>query len=229
VRYFLTPFLLQNELYEMSFNIDAIENYYKEAPTLELLEIAMAPAALRKEIIPVLQRELLDRNEPEAALALSEFLVQQNEAKPETPEQIDVYIQKRLDSGDPIENIRIDLKEKGVTSFGILEQNEVKQEAIIDYVSTLKEQGATNTEIKEKLATNLDIKPEELEVLQAKMYKKGTVNLVIGYSIVILLGGLGLVSLMVGRGMSISSILLIGVGLWRIIEGYKLRKNSGQV
>src|SRR3989344_4715653 len=176
----------------MSFNIDAIENYYKEALTLELL-------------------------------------VQQNEAKPETPEQIDVYIQKRLDSGDPIENIRIDLKEKGVTSFGILEQNEVKQEAIIDYVSTLKEQGATNTEIKEKLATNLDIKPEELEVLQAKMYKKGTVNLVIGYSIVILLGGLGLVSLMVGRGMSISSILLIGVGLWRIIEGYKLRKNSGQV
>lgn len=213
----------------MSFNIEAIENYYKEAPTLELLEIAQKPDALRKEIIPVLQRELLGRNEPEAAIRLSEFLVKQNETKPETPEQIDAYIQKRLDSGDPIENIRIDLKEKGVTSFGILEQNEVKQEAIIDYVSTLKEQGATNDEIKEKLETNLNINPEELKVLQSKMYKKGTLNLVIGYTFVILLGGLGLVTLMVGRGMSIPSIVLIGVGLWRITEGYKLRKNSGHV
>jgi hypothetical protein len=213
----------------MSFNIEAVENYYKEAPTLELIEIAQNPHTLRKEIIPVLQRELLVRNENEAALGLSEFLVQQNEPKLETPEQIDAYIQKRLDSGAPLENIRIDLKEKGVTSFGILEQNEVKQEAIIDYVSTLKEQGATNAEIIEKLETNLDIKPEELTVIQAKMYKKGTLNLVIGYTIVILLGGLGLVTLMVGRGMSIASIILIGIGLWRITEGYKLRKNSGQV
>lgn len=208
----------------MRFDLESIETYYKGAPTLELLELVSKPSVLRKEVIPLLQRELINRNEQEAALQLSAFLVEQKAPiHLNTPDQIDSYIEQRLNEGDPMENIRLDLKERGVTSFGMLDQGSEKQQLVMDYITTLKEQGATDNQIKEKLETNLEINPEEIDVLQSKLYRKGTMNLVVGYSMVFLLGGIGLISLSVGRGMSIPSIILIGVGVWRITEGYKQR------
>ncbi len=209
----------------MRFDLESIEKYYKEAPTLELLELVSKPSVLRKEVIPLLQRELINRNEQEQALRLSEFLVEEKaHVNLDTPDQIDAYIQQGLNEGVTMENIRLDLRERGVTSFGILDQGNEKQQMVMDYITTLKEQGATENQIKEKLETNLEINPEEIEVLQSKLHRKGTMNLVIGYSLVVLLGGIGLISLSIGRGISIPSMILIGVGVWRITEGYKQRK-----
>ncbi|MNS24065.1 hypothetical protein D3C72_558980 [compost metagenome] len=68
------------------------------------------------------------------------------------------------------------------------------------------------------------ITENETEILKSQLKSKGKQNLIIGYSIVVIMILFATASFAVGGGFGIGLVLLTGVGVWRIAEGYRQRK-----
>lgn len=199
--------------------IAKIAEHYKSAPTFKLTRLAENPDGLPGEVVPVLQKELLGRGEQEAALKLTEYLIHVKEQeKPLTAEQARAEIMERLKAGESMESIALKFKENGVDVFEELNREVKSQENTFDYIISLKQKGLTEEALDQKLITDLSIDQQQVDVLKEKMRKNGSANITIGLvvtSVTLLL------MLLAGR-FTVSGILLLGVGVWRIVEGQRM-------
>lgn len=201
-----------------------VENY-KRLSTEALVEIASDPAALELEIIPHLQSELFNRNRKEEALALSEYLVRRPKAlKDFSKSEIREKIRERIDSGEPAESIKLDLKDSGVDLFEVLNDESQLKDKTLEYLTNLKEEGLEDTQIEEKMKTAFGVTETEVDILKKELKQRGMQNLVIGYSLVIIMGLLSLATLGTDHALTIGGVLLFGIGVWRIVEGYRQRR-----
>jgi len=206
-------------------NIDLIIENYRQLSTNELLSIAKNPAELRIDIIPHLQSELFNRNKKEEALLLSEFLIKRPKTYAElTKDELSENIKERIDSGESLESIKLDLKENGVNMLDILSNEAQIQNKTFDYLASLKSEGLDDAEIDEKMKSTFSLTENETDVLKRQLKAKGKQNLIIGYSLVIVMSILTIVSLSMGGYVGIGGILAIGIGIWRISEGYRQTK-----
>jgi hypothetical protein len=184
-------------------NLNLVEENYQRLSTDELIRIAAAPAALAPEAIPLLQKELIARNHPEEALALTRFLLDGPlRLSFLSVEELQKLVFERLESGESIESIKIDLKENGIDIFNIINAESGEMEKAFDYMLSLKDQGLDDTEVKEKMQETFSIDENATEVLHAQFKKRGWQNLVIGISLV-----------------GIGTVLLAATGMWRIVVG----------
>jgi hypothetical protein len=199
--------------------IAKIADRYKSTATFKLVRLAENPAGLPSEIIPVLQKELLGRGEQDAALKLTEYLIQLNEFEnPLTPEQARAEIEERLKAGESMESIALKFKENGVDVFAELTREVIVQENTFDYIMALKQKGLTDEALDQKLITDLAIDQKEVDVLKEKMHKSGSANVTIG---LVITSVTLLLMLLAGR-FPIGGVLLLGVGVWRIVEGQRM-------
>lgn len=216
-------------------NDEHIKEKYRSLTTGELLEIAKDPGELRVEVIPLLQAELFSRDKKEEALLLSEFLVTRSGSGHYVPEEdrsgiplsnaeLAAIIRARLDSGEPAESIKIDLKDKGIEMFDLLDKEAAFERDTSEYLASLKEEGMDESEVKERMNTVFDLTNAETDILNRKLKTRGNQNLIIGYAIVIIIGVLSLYSLVLTGSVTIGAVLLIAIGIWRIAEGYRLKK-----
>jgi hypothetical protein len=206
-------------------DISLVADHYKNLHTAELVNIAKDPAGLRPEVIPVLQKELLSRNEPEVALELSHYLVHGHERLNNlSPEALQESINQRLASGETLDSIKIDLRDNGVDIFDIINYDSQKKEKTFEYMVALKDQGFKGQELSDKLQETFAIKEEETEILKAQLKSKGRKNLVIGFSMVIVVSIFMLVAAGSGLYPGIGAIILFALGIWRIIEGLRQTK-----
>ena len=206
-------------------NLNSIIDNYKRLRTEELIQIAKSPEQLQVEIIPHLQAELFNRNKKEEAILLSEYLVKRPKPLSElSKKELTEMIKERVDSGESLESIKLDLKDNGVDMFDLLETHNQVQGKVFDYLTSLKEDGLNETEIDEKLKSRFSLDENEADVLKRQLRAKGKQNLIIGYSLVIIMGILSILTLGSGGYVGIGGILLIGIGIWRIVEGYRQRK-----
>jgi hypothetical protein len=206
-------------------NLNFIIDNYKRLPTDELIEIAKNPEQLELEIIPHLQSELFNRNRKEEALLLSEYLIKRPKSVAElNKEELSEMIKERVDSGESLESIKLDLKDKGVDLFDILQVQNKLQDKALDYLTSLKEEGVDETEIDEKLKSRFSLDENEADILKRQLKAKGKQNLVIGYTLVIIMGLLSIAALSLGGFIGIGGLLLTAIGVWRIVEGHRQRK-----
>lgn len=206
-------------------NLDLVIGNYKRLRTEELVQIASDPGALELAVIPHLQAELLNRDKKVEALRLSEFLVNRPELQQElTRDELAASIKERVDAGEPLESIKLDLEDRGINFFDIINDESNLKEKTFEYLTSLKEEGLEETEIDQKLNATFGMDEGEADVLKRQLRNRGKQNLIIGYSIVIIIGFISLLLLEAGRSVSIGAILLIGIGIWRIAEGYRQRK-----
>src|SRR6187455_746903 len=121
-----------------------IEENYKRMTDEKLIQLTMTPQDLRLEVIPILQQELLNRGQHQAAISLTGFLVKSKE-KPRFSEmtvvELKQLVNERLESGESIESIKLHLKDDGVNIFDVLNDDMELQEKAFDYITHLKEQG----------------------------------------------------------------------------------------
>lgn len=206
-------------------NLDLVIEQYKRLRTEELVHIASDPAALDLAVIPHLQAELLNRDKKEEALQLSSFLVSRPEpAKEISKEELADSIKDRIDAGEPLESIKLDLEDRGIDFFAIMNNEAQLKDKTFEYLTSLKEEGLDDAEIDAKLKKTFGMDETEADILKRELRSRGKQNLVIGYSIVIIVGTLSLLTLGAGIGITIGAILIIAIGIWRIVEGYRQRK-----
>jgi hypothetical protein len=206
-------------------DIDYIAAHYKTLHTQELVEIAADPGGLRPEIIPVLQKELIARNKPEEALQLSDFLVHGSTSlKNLSTQALQQLINQRLEAGETLESIKIDLRDNNIDIFDIINYESRHKDKTFDYMLALKEKGLDDIAISEKLQETFSIKEAESEILRQQLKSRGRRNTIIGWSIVVAICIIMLVAVGNGGSIGMGSILLFGIGIWRIVEGQRQSK-----
>ncbi len=212
-------------------NLNDIETYYQGVSNEKLLQIAQRPQDLRLDAIPLLQKELLGRGMNAEALLITDFLVGVKKDEPERPNYAEMslyemqeHVKERLQEGESIESIKLDLRENGVDIFAILNENDNLKESAFEYMTYLKKEGFEEEEIAEKLEENLAIDKRDREMLKVQIKNSGKQNLTIGYTLAILGSVFILLTLSSTGGFPISAVILIVLGVWRIYVGYERLK-----
>lgn len=209
-------------------NLNDIEAYYQGVSNEKLLQIAQRPQDLRLDAIPLLQKELLGRGMNAEALLITDFLVGVKRDEPERPNYAEMslyemqeHVKERIQEGESIESIKLDLRENGVDIFAILNENDNLKESAFEYMTYLKKEGFEEEEIAEKLEENLAIDKRDSEMLKVQIKNSGKQNLTIGYTLAILGSVFILLTLSSTGGFPISAVILIVLGVWRIYVGYE--------
>ena len=212
-------------------NLNDIEAYYQGVSNEKLLQIAQRPQDLRLDAIPLLQKELLGRGMNAEALLITDFLVGLKKDEPERPNYAEMslyemqeHVKERIQEGESIESIKLDLRENGVDIFAILNENDNLKESAFEYMTYLKKEGFEEEEIAEKLEENLAIDKRDSEMLKVQIKNSGKQNLTIGYTLAILGSVFILLTLSSTGGFPISAVILIVLGVWRIYVGYERLK-----
>jgi len=212
-------------------NLNDIEAYYQGVSNEKLLQIAQRPQDLRLDAIPLLQKELLGRGMNAEALLITDFLVGVKKDEPERPNYAEMslyemqeHVKERIQEGESIESIKLDLRENGVDIFAILNENDNLKESAFEYMTYLKKEGFEEEEIAEKLEENLAIDKRDSEMLKVQIKNSGKQNLTIGYTLAILGSVFILLTLSSTGGFPISAVILIVLGLCRIYVGYERLK-----
>ncbi|MBN1990252.1 MAG: hypothetical protein JW783_12700 [Bacteroidales bacterium] len=212
-------------------NLNDIEAYYQGVSNEKLLQIAQRPQDLRLDAIPLLQKELLGRGMNAEALLITDFLVGVKKDEPERPNYAEMslyemqdHVKERIQEGESIESIKLDLRENGVDIFAILNENDNLKESAFEYMTYLKKEGFEEGEITEKLEENLAIDKSDSEMLKVQIKNSGKQNLTIGYTLAILGSVFILLTLSSTGGFPISAVILIVLGVWRIYVGYERLK-----
>ena len=212
-------------------NLNDIEAYYQGVSNEKLLQIAQRPQDLRLDAIPLLQKELLGRGMNAEALLITDFLVGVKKDEPERPNYAEMslyemqeHVKERIQEGESIESIKLDLRENGVDIFAILNENDNLKESAFEYMTYLKKEGFEEEEIAEKLEENLSIDKRDREMLKVQIKNSGKQNLTIGYTLAILGSVFILLTLSSTGGFPISAVILIVLGVWRIYVGYERLK-----
>ena len=205
-------------------DLDNIRNFYEKLADQKLLELSANPGELRLDVIPVLQKELLKRGRNEEALELTDYLVGKKSRlkySEMSEKELKTHITEQLNSGVPIENIQIDLREAGINVYDLVEYESKMEEKAFNFITGLREQGLKESEIDEKLNIKLGIGKEESEYLKISLRKSGKRNVVFGYSILVIGVLLILLSFSLGGKVGIGAIVALAAGIWQIYHGKK--------
>lgn len=208
-------------------SIEEIEENYQKMYVGELIELTKNPKYLRLDAIPVLQKELIKRGQHEEALHLTDFLIGSDSKaryRKMSDEELTQMIKDRIESGDSLEKIKLDLKEVGINMFDIMNKDHDLNEQRLDYITYLKQEGLSENQIDEKLKDTLLMDTKDSEMLKVELKKKGKQNIIMGYTFTIVAAFLILVSFSLGGRVTIGGIGVLSVGVWMISKGYDQRK-----
>ena len=206
-----------------------IEKNYKTKSDGELKKLVNKPFELRLDVIPVLQKELLNRGLQDEAMALTQFLLKSKKEGRALNElskrELLDHVNERIESGEPLDNIKDDLRLHGIDVFEVF-NDEGYEEKAMDYITDLKLQGLKTEEIDQKLQETLSIDKQESALLRAQLRKRGNQNLVVGYTMVIIALILIVLSAGYGGSVTVGGVLIICFGVWRIVAGYEQIKKD---
>jgi hypothetical protein len=161
-------------------------------------------------------------------LSLSNFLIALPTApvnlKGLTKAELFELIKLRIDSGENIEGIKLDLLDNGYNMLDIMNDDQELKNQSLDYLTSLKSDGLSEEQIDEKMKNTFSISENETEILKQQLKLKGKQNLIIGYSMLFIIGLLGLSSLAMGGSVGFGFLIIIGTGVWLVALGHKQRK-----
>jgi hypothetical protein len=201
---------------------DSIINHYKQLTTEELLSIAQKPEEITPETISILQNELINRDEFEVAYNLrSQAPTVEKPLSELTETEIAEVVRERVNLGESIESIQIDLKSQGVDIFNFMNQEAQILEEKYNYIVSLRKEGLDEEEITQRVQDEFDIDENENEVLKIELKQKGTRNIKIGYTLVFVSIILALLFTILVPLPLLWPVLLFVSGLGLISKGYQ--------
>jgi hypothetical protein len=161
---------------------DLIIENYRRLNDAALREIARKPQQLEPEVLPYLQEELRKRDLHKEAEALMTYLLRNDNDGDEQ----EMTIQERLDAGEPIESIRLDLQERGLDMFSLMKAEEEEQERVAAYIDTLKDQQLTEEEIGEKVKEAFGLEQSDAVEIQKNIKQRGRQNIIVGFVLLLI-------------------------------------------
>ena len=203
------------------------EEIYSEMSDEDIILIAYQPEGLELEHIPIIQKELIKRRKQDEALMLSEYLIAANQKvniSQLSNEELKQYINQRLEQGEPLEAIRLDLKENDINIFDIISAENQQRDDAFDYITELKQKGYEEYEIDGKIREKYDLKQNDIEDLRLERNRSGKLNLIFGILIVIVAVILIPYAAEQGGRRYIGAVGILVLGVWQIYTGYQKMK-----
>jgi len=202
-------------------DLKIIEDNYKKISDDKLKLTVTELDSLNIEVIPILQQELLNRGLEEEVLVVTNFLLNSKENQ-NIYENLSVgelreIIDERLNSGESIESIKIDLKDNGIDIFDIFDGDSKEREKVYENISYLKELGYTEEEINKELKSEFSLEESDGKRLQYELKSKGKMRLIFGYSIVFIIF---IIVFRFGK-FPISLLFIFALAVWNIYKGHK--------
>ncbi|WP_299709476.1 DUF308 domain-containing protein [uncultured Tenacibaculum sp.] len=205
-------------------DLEAIKSNYAQMDNYELIKLVDEIEKLREEVIPVLKTELTKRNESLAVEKIDAFLNRdKNEKEVNLEELVDIeeYVSQRLASGELMESIVDDLKNRGVDLVSRTLERSLQQESYIDGLL----ENSSNTFTKEHLKRKYAMNDDEIKIIQQKVKLKSQNNITVGILLIII----GVAFLLLGELSSIKHIIflvaIIVSGIFSLVSGLEKRKS----
>lgn len=206
-----------------------IENSYKKMSNPQLIQIAKSPEKLKLEIVPILQKELVRRNEVDIAMELSTYLLDKasNKNSIMTQQEIDQDVTERLEAGEPLVSIETDLKNQGYSAVDGIKKQLVQEEELSTvvedyYLLLVKDHHAEDT-IKELLHSKYNVDPNTIPQLRAKINRKAKRQLQLGYVFVAIALIFVIIAISMGGWVGIPVVIILIVGIVKLLQGYENR------
>ncbi len=209
----------------MESNLQSIADNYKKFDVYDLIEMSKEPQKLRPEVIPLLIAELKQRNKHEIAESLENYTSNNNSAylSSLSKQELKNLIKAKIDRGEPIDGVKLFLKDNGIDFFKIIESEKVETDKIYNHLASLKNENLNSDAIEVEMQSKYNFTADETSHINDKLKAKGKTNITIG--IVFLILGLLILgfSLFVER-VIVGAFAIIAIGIERIIKGKTQKK-----
>ncbi|BDD08266.1 hypothetical protein FUAX_06980 [Fulvitalea axinellae] len=211
-------------------DLKGVRDRYQRMSLEDLVDMSTKPEGLKVEVIPLLQEELNRRGQLAEVDRLSNFLAKRNEntgISDLSKKELQLMISERLQSGESIESIKIDLKDSGINIYETVDEDEKKiKDKAFSYITDLRQQGLKEDVINKKLEEELSLNEEDSENMKAQLKERGKQNILIG-ALLAIVGGVAVAISLSSKGkLPYSSLILFFVGVWRIVKGVSQRKSK---
>jgi len=197
-------------------NIEQIKLYYSKMDIDQLEKLVDEIAGLRKVAIPILKAELEKRNELSLLDKINQY---ENLLKLKDKTVLDQHVKERLDSGEPMESIVFDLKNKGIDLVSLAYDKEIKIQKISDEIIEMKSEAYKRPKVKRRIIKKHELDEKEYNEIEDRIKSKSKYNFILGYLLVIL--GVIFIILSHSRKGIVPFILIITGGLKLITLGFK--------
>lgn len=139
-------------------------------------------------------------------------------------DEIRAIINRRLDSGEKLESIKVDLQSRGVDLLKVIAEEGEKTEAIDERLVELQSQGKTEEEIAQQLKKEFGISKEEAAQLPEQVKSRGAGLIAAGVLMLVIAVPYAAVMLQNAEHMNAYFLALIPVGLGLVIAGWRRKK-----
>ncbi len=205
-------------------DLDRIAANYKGQSNETLIQLSKNPDDLRKEIISILIKELDSRSLNTEASKLVDYISGKSQ-KEENPyaelsvEEIKEMIQLRLASGEALESIRWDLKDRGITGFDLYHQEHQEKENAYKKIDQWKEEGLSKELIESELQNTYNLDEADTAETISKYKKTGKVLKISGYLLILLTLSMAAISFGGSGRISIPTIIIFVAGISMVYSG----------
>lgn len=139
-------------------------------------------------------------------------------------DEIRAIINRRLDSGEKLESIKVDLQSRGVDLLKVIAEEGEKTEAIDERLVELQSQGKTEEEIAQQLKKEFGISKEEAAQLPEQVKSRGAGLIAAGVLMLVIAVPYAAVMLQNAEHMNPYFLALIPAGLGLVIAGWRRKK-----
>ena len=185
------------------------ENYSKLSED-ELLKIVNEISSLRKDVIPILQDELKNRNLTDGLEKINNYLLKEVSKKPDDNFDPQKYIEEQLKKGYSLETIKHQLDHMNINMFEVIRNKRNDEKFIKQYIITNKKKGKRIVKIAKELEKNFNIPTEVTKAYNEILKKDAKKKTFIGVGLIIF----SIVASFLRGGIGISSVIIFLLGLW---------------
>jgi hypothetical protein len=199
--------------------LSEIEENYKRISTVQLIKLAKEADTLRPEVIPLLKKELIGRGLTQEASEIDKPKEVPFDYTKLSLKEIQEVVSDRIQTGESLESIKVDLEDKGVDILDVFNVEGDKKEAAFELISELKDDKFLN----DRLKAEFDY--EESEVLELKREMKSRANVYFILGIFLVPVSIGLIFIAYENGSRVRGLyFLLATGLTLLVTGFRQKK-----
>lgn len=212
----------------MSLTPEEIGQNYKKKSLPELQLLLTDLESMRKDVLPILATEFRNRGDIESSQKINDYITGET-AEIFTLEDAKVLLDERLSEGFSFEEIKLDLMDKGINIFDIINEESDKENRILDLITEKRKAGESEKNIEAFIDSNFELDENEKERISNRFIKVGKQKIVFGV-ILLALGLFVFFAKLFLNGFSISGIGAIIIGFGLLMTGInQVKKNNSEI
>lgn len=174
---------------------------FSNATNEELLANLREIHSMSSSDIVLLKQEFINREMFEESFAIDTFFSDQFDPSTLSLKEIQALVSDRLQTGESIESIKLDLADHGITLAELIENEGKRIDAVFEKIASAPEQGINNQALNNALKDEYKYTDKELLEVKANLKKRSIVYRIAGVSFTCLCLLLLLVGLYIGTNI----------------------------